>query len=196
MESAHLLGATKKRVKIHPHTVTAQYATRTPYSPQPASTRTSPSPETRVRRRAIFRGLRIFPGRDIRQKALNRGQEMAATSLFTSKDKDGAAKLPSAAGTSGEGGDGGSRAPKGSSNKGVGEQLASFGEASVSASRLTWVGLLGAGLAHASGRLFNCFPSLSRYKKVKTHSDQAVIDCACSATASLTRSLYAAPILL
>ncbi|XP_013875276.1 solute carrier family 35 member G2, partial [Austrofundulus limnaeus] len=32
--------------------------------------------------------------------------------------------------------------------KGVGEQLASFGEASVSASRLTWLGLLGAALAH------------------------------------------------
>uniref|UniRef100_A0A8C5N9Y1 EamA domain-containing protein n=1 Tax=Gouania willdenowi TaxID=441366 RepID=A0A8C5N9Y1_GOUWI len=32
--------------------------------------------------------------------------------------------------------------------KGVGEQLASFSEASVSASRLMWVGLLGAALAH------------------------------------------------
>ncbi|KAF6726272.1 Solute carrier family 35 member G2 [Oryzias melastigma] len=34
MESTHLLTGSKKRVKIHPHTVTAKYATQAPYTPQ------------------------------------------------------------------------------------------------------------------------------------------------------------------
>uniref|UniRef100_A0A3B4ASM3 EamA domain-containing protein n=1 Tax=Periophthalmus magnuspinnatus TaxID=409849 RepID=A0A3B4ASM3_9GOBI len=120
MESAHLLGTSKKRVKIHPHTVTAQYATRAPYSPQPdEGYDDAPS----------FEDFGSFLEETSDKKRLTEGKKWPLT-LFTSKDS-----AP--------------KAPKGSSSKGVGEQLASFGEASVSASRLTWLGLLGAGLAHA-----------------------------------------------
>ncbi|XP_072314086.1 solute carrier family 35 member G2a [Eucyclogobius newberryi] len=150
MESAHLLGASKKRVKIHPHTVTAQYATtRTPYSPQPGIHTHFPQPGDEGYDDApSFEDFGSFIEETSDKKRLTEGKKWPLT-LFTSKDKESTAKSPSAVGTSGEGGDGGNRAPKGSANKGVGEQLASFGEASVSASRLTWVGLLGAGLAHA-----------------------------------------------
>lgn len=149
MESAHLLGTTKKRVKIHPHTVTAQYATRTPYSPQPGIHTHFPQPGDEGYDDApSFEDFGSFLEETSDKKRLTEGKKWPLT-LFTSKDKDSTAKSPSAAGTSGEGGDGSGRAPKGTPVKGVGEQLASFGEASVSASRLTWVGLLGAGFAHA-----------------------------------------------
>ncbi|KAJ0008614.1 hypothetical protein NQD34_016029 [Periophthalmus magnuspinnatus] len=145
MESAHLLGTSKKRVKIHPHTVTAQYATRAPYSPQPGIHTHFPQPGDEGYDDApSFEDFGSFLEETSDKKRLTEGKKWPLT-LFTSKDS--APKSPSAAGTSGEGADG--RAPKGSSSKGVGEQLASFGEASVSASRLTWLGLLGAGLAHA-----------------------------------------------
>lgn len=149
MESAHLLGTTKKRVKIHPHTVTAQYATRTPYSPQPGIHTHFPQPGDEGYDDApSFEDFGSFLEETSDKKRLTEGKKWPLT-LFTSKDKDSTTKSPTAAGTSGEGGDGSGRAPKGIPAKGVGEQLASFGEASVSASRLTWVGLLGAGFAHA-----------------------------------------------
>lgn len=149
MESAHLLGTSKKRVKIHPHTVTAQYATRPPYSPQPGIHTHFPQPGDEGYDDApSFEDFGSFLEETSDKKRLTEGKKWPLT-LFTSKDKDSTPKSPSAAGTSGEGGDATGRAPKGTSAKGVGEQLASFGEASVSASRFTWMGLLVAGLGHA-----------------------------------------------
>lgn len=150
MESAHLLGTAKKKVKIHPHTVTAQYATptRSPYSPQPGIHTHFPQPGDEGYDDApSFEDFGSFVEETSDKKRLTEGKKWPLT-LFTSKDKESTPKSPSAAGTSGEGGDGSSKTPKGTPAKGVGEQLASFGEASVSASRFTWVGLLGAGLAH------------------------------------------------
>uniref|UniRef100_A0A673C5V4 EamA domain-containing protein n=1 Tax=Sphaeramia orbicularis TaxID=375764 RepID=A0A673C5V4_9TELE len=121
MESAHLLGSSKKRVKIHPHTVTAKYATHTPYSPQPGVHTHFPQPGD--------------DGYDDAPSFEDFGSFLEETSDRKQLTEDG--------------GEAGGRAAKGS-GRGVGEQLASFGEASVSASRLTWVGLLGAALAHGS----------------------------------------------
>uniref|UniRef100_A0A3B5KXT5 EamA domain-containing protein n=1 Tax=Xiphophorus couchianus TaxID=32473 RepID=A0A3B5KXT5_9TELE len=90
----------KKRVKIHPHTVTAKYATQTPYS----------------------------------DEGYDDAPSFEEFGSFLEETSDRKREL-------------GAKAVKGS-GKGVGEQLASFGEASVSASRLTWLGLLGAALAH------------------------------------------------
>uniref|UniRef100_A0A3B5KJN5 EamA domain-containing protein n=1 Tax=Xiphophorus couchianus TaxID=32473 RepID=A0A3B5KJN5_9TELE len=111
MESAHLLSGSKKRVKIHPHTVTAKYATQTPYSDEGYDD--APS----------FEEFGSFLEETSDRKRLTESKRWPLK-LFGSKDKDTG------------------------SGKGVGEQLASFGEASVSASRLTWLGLLGAALAH------------------------------------------------
>uniref|UniRef100_A0A672JE68 EamA domain-containing protein n=1 Tax=Salarias fasciatus TaxID=181472 RepID=A0A672JE68_SALFA len=117
MESTHLLSGSKKRVKIHPHTVTAKYATHTPY---PGDDGYDDAPS--------FEDFGSFLEETSDRKQLTESKKWPLT-LFGSRDKDTAPK------------------PQGS-GKGVGEQLASFGEASVSASRLTWVGLLGAALAH------------------------------------------------
>ncbi|XP_047467910.1 solute carrier family 35 member G2a [Mugil cephalus] len=145
MESTHLLGGAKKRVKIHPHTVTAKYATHTPYSPQPGVHTHFPQPgDDGYDDAPSFEDFGSFLEETSDRKQLTEGKKWPLT-LFGSKDKDTSHK-PQASGA-GEGSDGGAKAAKGS-GKGVGEQLASFGEASVSASRLTWVGLLGAALAH------------------------------------------------
>uniref|UniRef100_A0A3Q3H2F6 Solute carrier family 35 member G2a n=1 Tax=Labrus bergylta TaxID=56723 RepID=A0A3Q3H2F6_9LABR len=105
MESTHLLSGSKKRVKIHPHTVTAKYAT------QPGDEGYDDAPS--------FEDFGSFLEETSDRKNLTETKKWPLT-LFGAKG----------------------------SGKGVGEQLASFGEASVSASRLTWVGLLGAALAH------------------------------------------------
>ncbi|KAM8833916.1 solute carrier family 35 member G2a [Synchiropus picturatus] len=145
MESTHLLGTSKKRVKIHPHTVTAKYATRTPYSPQPGGHTHFPQPGDEGYDDApSFEDFGSFLEETSDKKKLTEGKRWPLT-LFGSKDKPSSPK-PSAA-AAGDGGEGGARAAK-APGKGVGEQLASFGEASVSASRLTWVGLLGAAVAH------------------------------------------------
>ncbi|XP_077395810.1 solute carrier family 35 member G2a [Festucalex cinctus] len=142
MESTQLLGGTKKRVKIHPHTVTAKYATQTPYSPQPGIHTHFPQPGDEGYDDApSFEDFGSFLEETSDRKQLTEAKRWPLT-LFGSKDKDKAAAPRPPAGRSGDCGEGGSRA------KGVGEQLASFGEASVSASRLTWVGLLGAALAN------------------------------------------------
>ncbi|KAM8917428.1 solute carrier family 35 member G2a isoform 1-T2 [Spinachia spinachia] len=144
MESTHLLSSSKKRVKIHPHTVTAKYTKHTPYSPQPGVHTHFPQPGDEGYDDApSFEDFGSFLEETSDKKQLTEGRKWPLT-LFGSKDTD---KKPQAAGAGDGGSEGGAKAAKGS-GKGVGEQLASFGEASVSASRLTWVGLLGAALAH------------------------------------------------
>ncbi|XP_027855855.1 solute carrier family 35 member G2a [Xiphophorus couchianus] len=145
MESAHLLSGSKKRVKIHPHTVTAKYATQTPYSPQPGIHTHFPQPGDEGYDDApSFEEFGSFLEETSDRKRLTESKRWPLK-LFGSKDKDTAHKLQATGGA--EGSELGAKAVKGS-GKGVGEQLASFGEASVSASRLTWLGLLGAALAH------------------------------------------------
>lgn len=147
MESTHLLSSSKKRVKIHPHTVTAKYATHTPYSPQPGVHTHFPQPGDEGYDDApSFEDFGSFLEETSDRKQLTEAKRWPLT-LFGSKDKDPTSK-PQSAGA-GEGSDGAAKEGKGA-GKGVGQQLASFGEASVSASRLTWLGLLGAALAHGS----------------------------------------------
>ncbi|XP_061699979.1 solute carrier family 35 member G2a [Syngnathoides biaculeatus] len=147
MESTHLLGGAKKRVKIHPHTVTAKYATQTPYAPQPGVHTHFPQPGDEGYDDApSFEDFGSFLEETSDRKQLTEAKRWPLT-LFGSKDKDKAAAPRPPAGRSGDGGEGPARVAKGP-GKGVGEQLASFGEASVSASRLTWVGLLWAALAN------------------------------------------------
>ncbi|KAF7657481.1 hypothetical protein LDENG_00026420 [Lucifuga dentata] len=149
MESTHLLSGSKKRVKIHPHTVTAKYATHTPYSPQHgAHTHTHfPQPgDDGYDDAPSFEDFGNFLEETSDRKQLTESKKWSQT-LFGSSDKDKDTALNTQVSGRGDGSDGGVRGAKGS-GRGVGEQLASFGEASVSASRLTWVGLIGAALAH------------------------------------------------
>uniref|UniRef100_UPI003AB0C0E2 solute carrier family 35 member G2a n=1 Tax=Centroberyx gerrardi TaxID=166262 RepID=UPI003AB0C0E2 len=147
MESTHLLSGSKKRVKIHPHTVTAKYATHTPYSPQPGIHTHFPQPgDDGYDDAPSFEDFGSFLEETSDKKQLTDSRRWPRT-LFGSRDKERDTPLKPQASGGGDGGEGGAGAAKGS-GKGVGEQLASFGEASVSASRLTWVGLLGAALAH------------------------------------------------
>lgn len=143
MESTHLLSSSKKRVKIHPHTVTAKYARHAPYSPQAGVHTHFPQPGDEGYDDApSFEDFGSFLEETSDRKQLTETRRWPLT-LFGSKDKDSASQSAGA----GEGSEGGAREGKGA-GKGVGQQLASFGEASVSASRLTWLGLLGAALAH------------------------------------------------
>lgn len=146
MESTHLLSSSKKRVKIHPHTVTAKYARHTPYSPQPGVHTHFPQPGDEGYDDApSFEDFGSFLEETSDRKQLTETKRWPLT-LFGSKDKDPPGR-PQGAGAA-EGSDAaGAKEGKGA-GKGVGQQLASFGEASVSASRLTWLGLLGAALAH------------------------------------------------
>lgn len=145
MESTHLLSSSKKRVKIHPHTVTARYARHTPYSPQPGVHTHFPQPGDEGYDDApSFEDFGSFLEETSDRKQLTEAKKWPLT-LFGSKDKDSSSRAQSAG--AGEGGDSAAREGK-AAGKGVGQQLASFGEASVSASRLTWLGLLGAALAH------------------------------------------------
>nr|XP_057946508.1 solute carrier family 35 member G2-like [Doryrhamphus excisus] len=145
MESTHLLGGAKKRVKIHPHTVTAKYATHGPYSPQAGIHTHFPQPGDEGYDDApSFEDFGSFLEETSDKKQLTEAKRWPLT-LFAAKDKDKGGTPTLQADGSGDGVEGGARVAKGP-GKGVGEQLASFGEASVSASRFTWVGLLGAAL--------------------------------------------------
>ncbi|XP_061599623.1 solute carrier family 35 member G2a [Cololabis saira] len=147
MESTHLLSGSKKRVKIHPHTVTAKYATHTPYSPQPGVHTHFPQPgDDGYDDAPSFEDFGSFLEETSDRKRLTESRKWPLT-LFGSKDRDRETSHKLQVTGGGEGSEGGAKAAKGP-GKGVGEQLASFGEASVSASRLTWVLLLGAALAH------------------------------------------------
>ncbi|XP_017291918.1 solute carrier family 35 member G2a [Kryptolebias marmoratus] len=147
MESTHLLSGSKKRVKIHPHTVTAKYATQTPYTPQPGIHTHFPQPGDEGYDDApSFEDFGSFVEETSDRKRLTEGRKWSLT-LFGSKEKEKNASHKLQPPGGGEPSEGGAKAVKGS-GKGVGEQLASFGEASVSASRLTWLGLFGAALAH------------------------------------------------
>ncbi|CAB1327818.1 unnamed protein product [Coregonus sp. 'balchen'] len=146
MESIHLLDGSKKRVKIHPHTVTAKYAPHTPHThthfPQPGDEGYDDAPS--------FEDFGSFLEETSDKKQLTGTRKWTgkAGALFGGKDKnkDTPPRPPTGGGEGGvEGGGGGKGAGGGG---GVGEQLASFGEASVSASRLTWASVVGAGLAH------------------------------------------------
>ncbi|KAM6960783.1 solute carrier family 35 member G2a [Aplochiton taeniatus] len=152
MESTHLLGSSKKRVKIHPHTVTAKYTTHTPYSPQPGvHTPYSPQPGVHTHfpqpgdegydDAPSFEDFGSFLEETSDRKKLTESRKWH---LFGGRDKN---KSTASTSASGEGREGAVGGVKGSGG-GVGEQLASFGEASVSASRQTWLGLCGAALAH------------------------------------------------
>ncbi|XP_038835391.1 solute carrier family 35 member G2a [Salvelinus namaycush] len=128
MESTHLLDGSKKRVKIHPHTVTAKYAPHTPHThthfPQPGDEGYDDAPS--------FEDFGSFLEETSDKKQLTGTRKWTgkAGTLFGGKDKNK---------------DTPPRPPMGG---GEGGQLASFSEASVSASRLTWASVVLAGLAH------------------------------------------------
>uniref|UniRef100_A0A4W5LP99 Solute carrier family 35 member G2a n=1 Tax=Hucho hucho TaxID=62062 RepID=A0A4W5LP99_9TELE len=142
MESTHLLDGSKKRVKIHPHTVTAKYAPHTPHThthfPQPGDEGYDDAPS--------FEDFGSFLEETSDKKQLTGTRKWTgkAGALFGGKDKnkDTPPRPPMGGGEGGVEGGG-----KGAGG-GVGEQLASFSEASVSASRLTWASVVLAGLAH------------------------------------------------
>uniref|UniRef100_A0A8C5CU75 EamA domain-containing protein n=1 Tax=Gadus morhua TaxID=8049 RepID=A0A8C5CU75_GADMO len=120
MESAHLLGpGAKKRVKIHPHTVTPGVHT---HFPQPGDEGYDDAPS--------FEDFGSFLDETSDRTKLTEARKWPQT-LFAGEGSS------SSVGVKGPG-------------KGVGGQLASFGEASVSASRWTWALLLGAALAHGA----------------------------------------------
>ncbi|KAJ8376026.1 hypothetical protein SKAU_G00066060 [Synaphobranchus kaupii] len=107
---------TKKRVKIHPNTVTVKYTT---HFPQPGDEGYDDAPS--------FEDFSSFVDDDP-QKRLITDSKHGRTFFGTMNSQ-----------------------PKLSGDRrehGVGEQLQSFGEASVLASRVTWAALFGAALAH------------------------------------------------
>lgn len=110
-----LLGS-KKRVKIHPNTVTVKYAT---HFPQPGDEGYDDAPS--------FEDFGTFLEETSDKKRLTESKQsrtfFGAIGSFSNPAPE----------------------PK---DKGVGGQLASFGEASVFASRMTWAVLFGAALAH------------------------------------------------
>lgn len=104
----HLLGS-KKRVKIHPNTVTVKYAT---HFPQPGDEGYDDAPS--------FEEFGSFVEETSDRKRLTSSRSGRTFSKPHGDQKE----------------------------KGVGGQLQSFGEASVFSSRMTWVALFGAALAH------------------------------------------------
>ncbi|XP_062411719.1 solute carrier family 35 member G2a [Sardina pilchardus] len=114
--SKQLLGS-KKRVKIHPNTVTVKYAT---HFPQPGDEGYDDAPS--------FEDFGTFLEETSDKKRLT--ESKASRTFFGAI---GGPSKPAAAEQK---------------DKGVGGQLASFGEASVFASRMTWAVLFGAALAH------------------------------------------------
>ncbi|XP_036410312.1 solute carrier family 35 member G2a [Megalops cyprinoides] len=108
----------KKRVKIHPNTVTVKYAT---HFPQPGDEGYDDAPS--------FEDFGAFVEENPDKKLLTDAR--GGRTLFGTMDP-------------------GPKPAVGSGHKdnGVGEQLQSFGEASVFASRVTWAALFGAALAH------------------------------------------------
>ncbi|KAJ3613476.1 hypothetical protein NHX12_019725 [Muraenolepis orangiensis] len=134
MESAHLLGpSAKKRVKIHP---------RNGHRP-PGDEGYDDAPS--------FEDFGSFLEETSDRKRLTETRKWPQT-MFGSGDKEkdrGTPLRPTQGAGQGAGG-GAGEGPAGVKvpGKGIGEQLASFGEASVSAWRWTWAALLGAALAH------------------------------------------------
>ncbi|KAG7457135.1 hypothetical protein MATL_G00243330 [Megalops atlanticus] len=108
----------KKRVKIHPNTVTVKYAT---HFPQPGDEGYDDAPS--------FEDFGAFVEENPDKKLLT--DPRGGRTFFGTMDPR-------------------PKPPAGSGHKdnGVGEQLQSFGEASVFASRVTWAALFGAALAH------------------------------------------------
>ncbi|CAM4721006.1 hypothetical protein PO909_016705 [Leuciscus waleckii] len=104
----------KKRVKIHPNTVTVKYAT---HFPQPGDEGYDDAPS--------FEDFGSFMDNNPNKRLVSESGQ--GRTLFGTMD---------------------SRPKVDQREKGVGGQLASFGEASVLASRVTWGALFGAALAH------------------------------------------------
>ncbi|XP_031692314.1 solute carrier family 35 member G2-like [Oncorhynchus kisutch] len=118
-------GGSKKRVKIHPNSVTVKYAT---HFPQPGDEGYDDAPS--------FEDFGSF------------AEASPAKRLVTDSSRRtffGTIETPCPLG--GKGPAGGGVEPQ-SRDKGVGGQLASFGEANVLASRVTWMALFGAAVAH------------------------------------------------
>ncbi len=104
----------KKRVKIHPNTVTVKYAT---HFPQPGDEGYDDAPS--------FEDFGSFMDNNPSKRLVSESGQ--GRTLFGTMDSH----------------------PKADQrDKGVGGQLASFGEASVLASRVTWGALFGAAIAH------------------------------------------------
>lgn len=113
----------KKRVKIHPSSVTVKYAT---HFPQPGDEGYDDAPSFEDFGSFVDQGP--GPGR----RLVTEGGQ--GRTLFGTMDTR--ARPPGAAGT------------EDMRDRGVGSQLQSFGEASVLASRVTWGALFGAAVAH------------------------------------------------
>ncbi|KAI1882782.1 hypothetical protein AGOR_G00238470 [Albula goreensis] len=109
----------RKRVKIHPSTVTVKYAT---HFPQPGDEGYDDAPS--------FEDFGSFVEENPDRRLIADSKQGGRTFFGTMESR-------------GSGGAGGPR-----KDNGVGEQLQSFGEASVFASRVTWGALFGAALAH------------------------------------------------
>ncbi|KAL1006260.1 hypothetical protein UPYG_G00069870 [Umbra pygmaea] len=116
-------GGSKKRVKIHPNAVTVKYAT---HFPQPGDEGYDDAPS--------FEDFGSFAEASPAKRIVS---DSSRRTFF------GTIETPKPLG---------GRGPAGveaqSRDKGVGGQLASFGEANVLASRVTWVALFGAAVAH------------------------------------------------
>ncbi|KAE8290137.1 Solute carrier family 35 member G2 Transmembrane protein 22 [Larimichthys crocea] len=114
MESTHLLSGSKKRVKIHPHTVTAKYATHAPYSPQPGVHTHFPQPGDEGYDDApSFEDFGSFLEETSDRKQLTEGKKWPMT-LFGSKDKGQRHDEQTSGCWGGDGSEGGAKASKGS----------------------------------------------------------------------------------
>lgn len=111
----------KKRVKIHPSSVTVKYAT---HFPQPGEEGYDDAPS--------FEDFSSFMDQNPGRRLVTEGSQ--GRTFFGTMDTR--ARSPGAAGM------------EGMQDRGVGSQLQSFGEASVLASRVTWGALFGAAVAH------------------------------------------------
>ncbi|KAI4806617.1 hypothetical protein KUCAC02_017435 [Chaenocephalus aceratus] len=114
--SSSLQYGSKKRVKIHPNTVTVKYAT---HFPQPGDEGYDDAPS--------FEEFGAFAEANTGKRLVS--ESKGSRTLFGTMETQ--PKQPSV-----------------QRDKGVGGQLASFGEANVLASRVTWMALFGAAVAH------------------------------------------------
>ncbi|XP_074478194.1 solute carrier family 35 member G2b [Sebastes fasciatus] len=114
--SSSLQYGTKKRVKIHPNTVTVKYAT---HFPQPGDEGYDDAPS--------FEEFGAFAEANVAKKLVS--DSKGSRTLFGTMETQ-------------------PKPPTVPRDKGVGGQLASFGEANVLASRVTWMALFGAAVAH------------------------------------------------
>ncbi|XP_037612142.1 solute carrier family 35 member G2b [Sebastes umbrosus] len=114
--SSSLQYGTKKRVKIHPNTVTVKYAT---HFPQPGDEGYDDAPS--------FEEFGAFAEANVAKRLVS--DSKGSRTLFGTMETQ-------------------PKPPPVQRDKGVGGQLASFGEANVLASRVTWMALFGAAVAH------------------------------------------------